>query len=45
MRLLDAASPDTLSSPLSRFGLTFDARRATLEVLVVDSSAKTPTEN
>jgi uncharacterized protein (TIGR03435 family) len=45
MRLLDAASPDTLSSPLSRFGLTFDARREPLDVLVVDSSSKTPTEN
>jgi uncharacterized protein (TIGR03435 family) len=45
MRLLDTASPDTLSAPLSRFGLTFDARRAPLEVLVVDSGLKTPTEN
>jgi uncharacterized protein (TIGR03435 family) len=45
MRLLDNASPDTLSAPLSRFGLTFDARRAPLEVLVVDSGLKTPTEN
>jgi uncharacterized protein (TIGR03435 family) len=45
LRLLDNASPDTLSAPLSRFGLTFDARRAPLEVLVVDSALKTPTEN
>ena len=45
MRLLDNASPDTLSGPLSKVGLTFDARRAPLEVLVVDSGARTPTEN
>jgi uncharacterized protein (TIGR03435 family) len=45
LRLLDNASPDSLSAPLSRFGLTFDARRAPLEVIVVDSASKTPTEN
>jgi uncharacterized protein (TIGR03435 family) len=45
LRLLDNASPDTLSGPLSKYGLTFDARRAPLEVLVVDSGSKTPTEN
>ena len=45
MRLLDTASPDTVSAPLSTFGLTFDARKAPLEVIVVDSSSKTPTEN
>lgn len=45
MRLLDNVSPDTMSGPLSKFGLTFDARRAPLEVLVVESASKTPTEN
>ena len=45
LRLLDNASPDTLSAPLSRFGLTFEARRAPLEVIVVDSALKAPTEN
>jgi uncharacterized protein (TIGR03435 family) len=45
MRLLESASPDTVSAPLSKFGLTFDMRRAPLEVLVVDSVLKTPTEN
>ena len=34
-----------MSAPLSKFGLTFDARRAPLEVIVVDSLLKTPTEN
>ena len=45
MRLLETASPDTVSAPLSTFGLTFDARRAPLEVIVVASLLKTPTEN
>lgn len=45
MRILDNASPDALSAPLSKFGLTFDARRAPLDVLVIDSASRTPTEN
>lgn len=45
MRILDNSSPDTLSAPLSKVGLTFDARRAPLDVLVVDSGSRTPTEN
>jgi len=45
LRLLDNASPDTLSGPLSKFGLTFEARRAPLEVIVIDSALKAPTEN
>ena len=45
MRLLDNASPDTLSAPLSKFGITFEARKAPLEVVVIDSVLKTPTEN
>jgi uncharacterized protein (TIGR03435 family) len=45
LRILDNTSPDTLSGPLSKYGLTFDARRAPLQVLVVDSASKTPTEN
>jgi uncharacterized protein (TIGR03435 family) len=45
MRMLDNASPDTLSAALSKFGLAFDARRAALEVLIVDSGSKTPTDN
>ena len=45
MRLLDNASPDTLSAPLSKFGITFEARKAPLEVIVIDSALKAPTEN
>ena len=45
MRLLDNASPDTLSAPLSKFGITFEAKKAPLEVVVIDSVLKAPTEN
>jgi uncharacterized protein (TIGR03435 family) len=45
MRLLDNASPDTLSAPLSKFGITFEAKKAPLEVVVIDSVLKTPSEN
>src|SRR6185436_8101273 len=45
MRLLDNASPDTLSAPLSKFGITFEAKKAPLDVVVIDSLLKTPTEN
>ena len=45
MRLLDNVSPDTMSGPLSKFGLTFEARRTPLDVLIVESASKTPTEN
>lgn len=45
LRLLETGSPDTMSGPLQRLGLTFEARKAPLEVVVVDSLLKTPTEN
>jgi uncharacterized protein (TIGR03435 family) len=45
LRILDNTSPDTLSSPLSKYGLTFEARKSPLEVIVVESASKTPTEN
>ena len=45
MRLLDGASSDQLSGPLKAVGLTFDARRAPLDVIVIDSLLKTPTDN
>jgi len=45
MRLLDNASPDALSAPLSKFGITFEAKKAPLDVVVIDSVLKTPTEN
>lgn len=45
LRLLDTASSDPLSGPLQKYGLTLDSRRAPLEVLVIDSVLKAPTEN
>ncbi len=45
LRALDFGSNVSLSSSLEKLGLTFDSRRAPLEVLVVDSIQKTPTEN
>lgn len=45
LRMLDNANADPLSAPLRNAGLTLDARRAPLEVIVVDAMEKTPTEN
>jgi uncharacterized protein (TIGR03435 family) len=45
LRLLDGASNDPLSAPLKKAGLTFEARRAPLEFLVVDSMLQAPTDN
>jgi uncharacterized protein (TIGR03435 family) len=45
LRMLDGANTDPLSGPLRNVGLTLESRRAPLDVVVVDSIAKTPTEN
>jgi uncharacterized protein (TIGR03435 family) len=45
LRLLDGARPDPLSEPLQAIGLTLDARRAPLRVLVIDAMSETPSEN
>ncbi len=45
LRLLDGANSDPLSGPLRDVGLTLESRKSPLEVIVVDSMAKTPTEN
>ena len=45
LRLLDGGSNVSLSSALQKAGLTFEARKAPLEVLVIDSIQKTPAEN
>lgn len=45
LRVLDGANADPLSGPLRDLGLTLDSRRAPLDVVIVDSIAKTPTEN
>jgi uncharacterized protein (TIGR03435 family) len=45
LRVLDTASIDPFSGPLAKFGLTLESRKSPLEVVVVDSMRKTPTDN
>ena len=46
LRVLDASpAPASLFDGLAMFGLRLEAQRAPLDVLVVDSARKTPTEN
>ncbi len=45
MKLLEGASDEALFKGLQQLGLKLDSRKAPLEVLVVDSATKTPTEN
>jgi uncharacterized protein (TIGR03435 family) len=46
LRVLDgSASPTSLFDGLAKFGLKLETSRAPLDVLVVDSARKTPTEN
>jgi uncharacterized protein (TIGR03435 family) len=45
LRLLDGASNDSFSGPLQQFGLALESRKSPLEVIVVDSMRRTPTDN
>jgi len=45
LRVLDSASGDSVFAAVQKLGLRLEPRRAKLEVVVVDSMAKTPTEN
>lgn len=45
LRVLDYSSNASLIDAMQKLGLTFEALRAPLEVLVVDSVQRTPTEN
>ena len=45
MRLLEGASDESLFKGLQEMGLKLESRKAPLEVLVIDSASKTPTEN
>jgi uncharacterized protein (TIGR03435 family) len=45
LNLLDGATPISLFDALEKLGLKLDARKAPLDVIVVDSARKTPTEN
>jgi uncharacterized protein (TIGR03435 family) len=45
LRLLENGSPVSLFDALQKLGLKLDARKAPLDVLVIDEARKTPTEN
>lgn len=45
LRMLEGASSDPLTGPLRDAGLTLQSRKSLLDVIVVDSISKTPTEN
>jgi uncharacterized protein (TIGR03435 family) len=45
LRLLDGASVASLFDALQKVGLKLDARKAPLDLLVIDEARKTPTEN
>src|SRR5579863_658865 len=44
-KILDASSPSALSDALQQIGLKLEARKAALDVLVIDEALKTPTAN
>jgi len=45
LRLLDGASVASLFDAIQKLGLKLDARKAPLDLLVIDDARKTPTEN
>ena len=45
LRLLDGASPISLFDAAQKLGLKIDARKAPLDLLVIDEVRKTPTDN
>ncbi|HLI85124.1 MAG TPA: TIGR03435 family protein [Bryobacteraceae bacterium] len=45
LRLLDGSSSASLSDALEKIGLRLEARKEPLDVIVVDSASKMPTEN
>ncbi len=45
LRLLDTSSPAALGDALQQVGLKLEARKAPLDVLVIDEALKTPTAN
>jgi uncharacterized protein (TIGR03435 family) len=45
MRLLELSSGDSVASAMQALGLKMESRKAPLEVIVIDSADKTPTDN
>ena len=44
-KFLDSASPTALSDALQQVGLRLEARKAPLDILIIDDALKTPTAN
>jgi uncharacterized protein (TIGR03435 family) len=44
-KFLDSASPSALSDALQQVGLKLEARKAPLDVIIIDDALKTPTAN
>src|SRR5258707_999126 len=45
LKALELSSNDSLFSAMQKMGMKLESRKAPLEVLVIDSIRKTPTEN
>jgi uncharacterized protein (TIGR03435 family) len=45
LKMLEASSPAALGDALQQIGLRLDARKAPLDVLVIDDALKTPIAN
>lgn len=45
LKLVDASSGDTLFNAVEKLGLKLEPRKAPIEMLIIDQSLKTPTEN
>jgi uncharacterized protein (TIGR03435 family) len=45
LRLLDGATLPSLFEAMQKLGLKMDARKAPLDVVVIDEARKTPTDN
>src|SRR4051812_10691630 len=45
LKMLENTSVDSLHSQLAKHGLKLEAKKAPLDVIVIDSADKTPTEN
>ena len=45
LRLLDGATLPSLFDAMQKLGLKMDARKAPLDVVVIDEARKTPTDN
>jgi uncharacterized protein (TIGR03435 family) len=45
LKLLEVASGDSMHEALAKLGLKLEAKKAPMDVMIVDSANKTPSEN